>query len=41
MPQQRARHLATLVAKHIVDLHDAEEMIFDLANGLVKKAYKL
>ena len=36
-----ANFLATLVAKHIVDLNDAEEMIFDLANGLVKKAYKL
>lgn len=36
-----ANFLATLVAKHIVDLDDAKEMMFDLANGLVKKAYKL
>jgi glucuronate isomerase len=36
-----ANFLATLVAKHIVNMDEAEEMIYDLANGLVKKAYKL
>ncbi len=33
--------LAGLVARHIIELDEAQEMIFDLANGLVKKAYKL
>jgi len=36
-----ANFLATLVARHIVDMDEAKEMIYDLANGLVKKAYKL
>lgn len=36
-----ANFLAGLVAKHIVDLDEAQAMIHDLANGLVKKAYKL
>jgi hypothetical protein len=29
------------VARHIVEMDEAKEMIYDLANGLVKKAYKL
>jgi glucuronate isomerase len=33
--------LARLVARHIVDLEEAEHMSRDLAYGLVKKAYKL
>jgi glucuronate isomerase len=33
--------LAGLVARHIVELDEAQEMIYELANGLVKKAYKL
>jgi glucuronate isomerase len=33
--------LAGLVARHILELDEAQEMIYDLANGLVKKAYKL
>ena len=33
--------LAGLVARHIVELDEAQEMIYDMANGLVKKAYKL
>ena len=33
--------LARLVARHIVEFDEAQEMIHDLANGLVKKAYKL
>jgi glucuronate isomerase len=33
--------LAGLVARHIIDLQEALEMSYDLANGLVKKAYKL
>lgn len=33
--------LAGLVAKHIIEKDEAAEMIYDLANGLVKKAYKL
>jgi len=36
-----ANFLAGFVARHIVELDEAEEMIYDLANGLVKKAYKL
>jgi glucuronate isomerase len=36
-----ANFLAALVAKHILEIDEAEEMIRDLANGLVKKAYKL
>jgi glucuronate isomerase len=36
-----ANFLATLVAKHIVEMDEAGEMIHDLANGLVKKAYKV
>jgi glucuronate isomerase len=36
-----ANFLAGLVARHIVELDEAQEMIYDLANGLVKKAYKL
>jgi glucuronate isomerase len=33
--------LAGLVAKHIIEKDEAAAMIYDLANGLVKKAYKL
>ena len=33
--------LAGLVTRHIIELDEAYEMIHDLANGLVKKAYKL
>ncbi len=33
--------LAGLVARHVLELDEAKEMIYDLANGLVKKAYKL
>lgn len=33
--------LAGLVARHIIDLDDARQMIYDLTNGLVRKAYKL
>jgi glucuronate isomerase len=36
-----ANFLATLVAKHIVNMDEAEEMNYELANGLVKKAYRL
>jgi glucuronate isomerase len=36
-----ANFLARLVARHIIDEQDAQRMIFDLAYGLVKKAYKL
>ena len=36
-----ANFLAGLVARHIVELDEAQEMIYNLANGLVKKAYKL
>jgi glucuronate isomerase len=33
--------LAGLVARHIVDLDEADQMIYDLTNGLVRKAYKV
>ncbi|HTY36766.1 MAG TPA: glucuronate isomerase [Bacteroidota bacterium] len=33
--------LATLVARHIVDPDEAEEMVVALANGLVRSAYRL
>jgi glucuronate isomerase len=36
-----ANWVAGLVARHIVDLDDAHEMMTELAVGLVKKAYKL
>jgi glucuronate isomerase len=36
-----AEYLAGLVARHIVGMEDALEMAYQLANGLVKKAYKL
>lgn len=36
-----SNYLAGLVARHIVELDEAKQMIFDLAYGLVKKAYKL
>ncbi|HCA78375.1 MAG TPA: glucuronate isomerase [Bacteroidetes bacterium] len=36
-----SNYLAGLVARHIVGLDEAKEMIHDLAYGLVKKAYKL
>ena len=36
-----AEYLAGLVARHIVSKGDAFEMAYQLANGLVKKAYKL
>jgi glucuronate isomerase len=36
-----SNYLAGLVARHIVNLDEAQEMIYDLTNGLVRKAYKL
>ncbi len=36
-----ANWLAGLVARHIVDMDDAQEMIQELAVGLAKRAYKL
>ena len=36
-----ANWLAGLVARHIVDMEDAREMIGELAVGLAKRAYKL
>jgi glucuronate isomerase len=36
-----ANWIAGLVARGIVDLEDAQEMIVDLAYRLAKKAYKL
>jgi len=36
-----ANWVAGLVARHIVDMADAQEMITELAVGLAKKAYKL
>ncbi len=36
-----ANWVAGLVARHIVDMDDAREMMTELAVGLVKKAYKL
>ena len=33
--------LASLVARHIIDTDEALELIYELANGLVRKAYKL
>lgn len=36
-----SEYLAGLVARHIVDLHEALEMNYQFANGLVKKAYRL
>lgn len=33
--------LAGLVARHIVPMDEARRMAYDLANGLVKKSYKL
>jgi len=36
-----AEYLSGLVARHIVGMDDALEMAYQLANGLVKKAYKL
>jgi glucuronate isomerase len=33
--------LAGLVARHIIDMQDAREMIYELAVGLAKRAYKL
>lgn len=35
------RYLAELVAEHIIDLDEAEEMIVDMSFGLAKKNYKL
>jgi glucuronate isomerase len=34
-------YLAGLVARHIIGMQDAFDMVYQLANGLVKKAYKL
>jgi glucuronate isomerase len=36
-----ANWLAGLVARHIIDMTDAEEMVEAMAYGLAKKAYKL
>jgi glucuronate isomerase len=36
-----ANWLAGLVVRHIIDIDDADEMIAELAIGLVKRAYKL
>ncbi len=36
-----ARYLAELVAEHVLDLDEAEEIIVDLAYSLSKKTYKL
>jgi glucuronate isomerase len=36
-----SRFLAGLVAEHVIDMDEAEEMIVDLAYNLVKKNYKL
>ncbi|MBF8294723.1 MAG: Glucuronate isomerase [Bacteroidetes bacterium] len=36
-----SNYLAELVARHIVDLNEAEQMSVDLAYGLAKKTYKL
>lgn len=36
-----SEYLAGLVARHIIDLREALEMNYQLANGLVKKAYRL
>lgn len=33
--------LAGLVARHIIDVDEAREMAYELANGLARKAYKL
>jgi glucuronate isomerase len=35
-----ARYLAELVAEHVIDLDEAEEMVFDLSYRLPKKNYK-
>jgi glucuronate isomerase len=34
-------YLASLVVRHIIGMQDAFDMVYQLANGLVKKAYKL
>jgi glucuronate isomerase len=36
-----SNYLAGLVARHMVSLNEAHDMNYQLANGLVKKAYKL
>ncbi|MGB2868281.1 MAG: glucuronate isomerase, partial [Bacteroidota bacterium] len=36
-----SNYLAGLVAAHIIGKDEAKEMVYELANGLVKKAYKL
>jgi glucuronate isomerase len=36
-----AQFLADLVSRHIIELHEAEEMIGELAYGLAKKTYRL
>jgi glucuronate isomerase len=36
-----ANRLAGLVVRGLVDLADAEEMAYDMAYGLVKRAYRL
>lgn len=36
-----ANWLAGLVARHLIDLHDAEEMMTELAVGLARRSYRL
>jgi glucuronate isomerase len=36
-----ANWLAGLVARHVIDMNDAREMMQDLAVNLAKRAYKL
>ena len=36
-----ANYLAAQAARHIISIEDAKKIIYELTNGLVKKAYKL
>ena len=36
-----SRYLATLVAEHVLDIVEAEEVIVDLSYNLGKKSYRL
>ena len=36
-----ANYLAELVAEHIIDMEEAQEMVVDLTNNLVKDTYRL
>lgn len=36
-----ANYLAAQTARHIISIEDAKKIIYELTNGLVKKAYKL